>query len=94
MKQGLHINKTNFSLLLREVHDKVLTLRNNVKAFETVATICSTLKLGTQTGMFHHLMIPTQNLNPEDDEREWEDVPITTNITVAPLTISFSGSML
>ena len=24
-----------------------------------VATICSTLKLVTQTGMFHHLVIPT-----------------------------------
>lgn len=35
MKQGLHINKTNFSLLLKEVRDKVLTPSNNVKAFET-----------------------------------------------------------
>jgi hypothetical protein len=76
-KQGLHINKTNFSFLLREVRDKVLTPSNNVKAFET----CGYYPFNFETSYANGHVLPSSNPNPEDDEREWEDVPITTDNT-------------
>jgi hypothetical protein len=77
-KQGLHINKTNFSLLLREVRDKVLTPSNNVKAFET----CGYYPFNFEASYANRHVPPSSDPNPEDgDEREWEDVPITTNDT-------------
>jgi hypothetical protein len=85
-KQGFHINKTNFSLLLRQVRDKVLTPSNNVKAFET----CGYYPFNFEASYANRHVPPS--FNPEDgddpedgDEREleWEDVH-TTQIILLP----------
>ena len=81
-KQGLHINKTNFSLLLREVRDKVLTPSNNVKAFET----CGYYPFNFEASYANRHVPPSHDPTPEDNEREWEDVPITTNNTEDTVT--------
>jgi hypothetical protein len=68
-KKGLHINKTNFSLLLKAVRDKVLTPTNIVKSFET----CGYYPFSFEASYANRQVRPTSDPSHED-EREWEDI--------------------
>ena len=79
-KKGLHINKTNFSLLLKAVRDKVLTPTNIVKSFQT----CGYYPFSFEASYANRQVPPTSSPGPEDDddddEMEWEDVSdVVTN---------------
>ena len=80
-KKGLHINKTNFSLLLKAVRDKVLTPANIVKSFQT----CGYYPFSFEASYTNRKVPPTSNPSSEDDdddddETEWEDIlDVATN---------------
>jgi hypothetical protein len=85
-KQNIRINKTNFSLLLKRVREKVLVPNNIVKAFET----CGYFPFDF-TKSYAYKKVPPPSIPDavveSDDDRNWVDYnPDTTDGDANPST--------